>query len=73
MRETSRRGLSLTDVAVGLLAEAFSVTYTPTGRRSTLPGSSPVMLQYRQGQEEHPAYPEFRAAVKTAARKVRVL
>lgn len=36
-------------------------------------GSSPVMLQYRQGQEEHPAYPEFRAAVKTAARKVRVL
>ncbi len=36
--------MSLNDVAVGLLAEAFDVTYRPTGRRSPLPGSSPVLL-----------------------------
>ncbi len=44
VRETARRGASLNDVAVGLLAAAFGMPYTPTGRRSPLPGSSPVML-----------------------------
>ncbi|MFN8221771.1 MAG: inositol-3-phosphate synthase [Gaiellales bacterium] len=44
VRETARRGLSLNDVAVGLLAQALGVEYTPTGRRSPLPGSSPVIL-----------------------------
>jgi myo-inositol-1-phosphate synthase len=44
VRETARRGVSLNDVAVGLLAEEFDVSYTPTGRRSPLPGSSPVLL-----------------------------
>jgi len=33
-------------------------------------GSSPVTLQYRQGQLAHPAYPRFRAAVERAARLV---
>jgi DNA-binding transcriptional LysR family regulator len=33
-------------------------------------GSSPVMLQYRPGQQEHPAYGAFRTAAMKAARKV---
>ncbi len=44
VRETARRDASLNDVAVGLLAESFGVTYRPTGRKSPLPGSSPVVL-----------------------------
>jgi myo-inositol-1-phosphate synthase len=44
VRETARRGASLNDVAVGMLADAFAVPYTPTGRRSGLPGASPVVL-----------------------------
>jgi myo-inositol-1-phosphate synthase len=44
IRETARRGVSLNDVAVGLLAEEFGVPYRPSGRRSALPGASPVLL-----------------------------
>lgn len=33
-------------------------------------GSSSVMLQYPKGQQAHPAYPAFRAAVMSAAREV---
>ena len=44
MRETARRGVSLNDVAVGLVAAYLNVPYEPTGRRSALPGSSPVVL-----------------------------
>jgi myo-inositol-1-phosphate synthase len=44
VRETAKKGASLNDVAVGLLADAFGVDYRPTGRKSALPGSSPVIL-----------------------------
>jgi myo-inositol-1-phosphate synthase len=44
IRETARRDASLNDVAVGLLAEHLGMPYQATGRRNTLPGSSPVML-----------------------------
>jgi myo-inositol-1-phosphate synthase len=44
VRETARRNASLNDVAVGLLAEALGLNYKPTGRKSPLPGSSPVLL-----------------------------
>jgi myo-inositol-1-phosphate synthase len=44
VRETAQKGASLNDVAVGLLAEAFGVAYRPAGRKSALPGSSPVIL-----------------------------
>jgi myo-inositol-1-phosphate synthase len=44
VRETARTGLSLNDVSVGLLAEHLGLRYRPTGRRSTLPGASPVIL-----------------------------
>ncbi len=44
VRETARRGTSLNEVAVTLLAEAHGVPYHPTGRRSPLPGASPVVL-----------------------------
>jgi myo-inositol-1-phosphate synthase len=44
VRETARRDASLNDVAVGMLADSFDVSYTPTGRRSGLPGASPVVL-----------------------------
>jgi myo-inositol-1-phosphate synthase len=44
VRETARREASLNDVAVGLLADAFDVSFTPSGRRSPLPGASPAVL-----------------------------
>jgi myo-inositol-1-phosphate synthase len=44
VQETARRGVSLNDVAAGLVAAELGVDYTPTGRRSALPGSSPVIL-----------------------------
>jgi myo-inositol-1-phosphate synthase len=44
VRETARHGVSLNDVAVGLLAVSFGIAYQPTGRKSPLPGSSPVLL-----------------------------
>ena len=44
VQETARRGVSLNDVAVGLIADDFGVVYTSTGRRSALPGASPVIL-----------------------------
>src|SRR4051795_1529463 len=44
VRETARRGASLNDVSVGILAEAFDVGYVPTNRKSPLPGASPVVL-----------------------------
>ena len=44
VRETARRGVSLNDVATGLVADELGVDYTPTGRRSALPGASPVIL-----------------------------
>ena len=44
VRETARRGASLNDVAVGILADAFDVPFTPSGRKSPLPGASPAVL-----------------------------
>jgi myo-inositol-1-phosphate synthase len=44
VRETARRGTSLNEVTVTILAEAHGVTYVPSGRRSPLPGASPVVL-----------------------------
>ena len=44
VRETARREASLNDVAVGLLADAYEVPFVPSGRKSPLPGSSPVVL-----------------------------
>ena len=44
VQETARRGVSLNDVAAGLVAAELGADYTPTGRRSALPGSSPVIL-----------------------------
>jgi myo-inositol-1-phosphate synthase len=45
VRETARRGSNLNDVAAGILAGEFGITYKPTGRRRrVLAGSSPVLL-----------------------------
>src|SRR6188472_2954578 len=45
VRETARRTSNVNDVAVGILAEEFGVSYAPTGRRrKVLAGSSPVLL-----------------------------
>jgi myo-inositol-1-phosphate synthase len=44
VRETARRGVSLNDTATVLLADRFGVPYAPSGRRSPLPGSSPIVL-----------------------------
>jgi myo-inositol-1-phosphate synthase len=44
VREVARRGGSLNDVATGILAAHFAVPFTPSGRRSPLPGSSPAVL-----------------------------
>jgi myo-inositol-1-phosphate synthase len=61
VRETARRGASLNDVAVGLLAEAFGVPHQPSGRKSPLPGSSPVLLLRMPG--------ELRDAIQAEARR----
>ena len=45
VRETARRNSNVNDVAVGILAETFGITYTPSGRqRKVLAGGSPVIL-----------------------------
>src|SRR5436309_1971094 len=45
VRETARRGSNVNDVAAGILAETYGVSYAPTGRRrKVLAGSSPVLL-----------------------------
>jgi myo-inositol-1-phosphate synthase len=45
VRETARRSSNVNDVAAGILAESYGVTYTPSGRRrKVLAGSSPVLL-----------------------------
>jgi myo-inositol-1-phosphate synthase len=45
VREAARRASNVNDVAAGILAEAFGVSYSPSGRRrKVLAGSSPVLL-----------------------------
>jgi myo-inositol-1-phosphate synthase len=45
VRETARRRSNLNDVAAGILADSFGVSYFPSGRRrKVLAGSSPVLL-----------------------------
>ena len=45
VRETARRESNVNDVAAGILADEFGITYKPTGRRrKVLAGSSPVLL-----------------------------
>jgi myo-inositol-1-phosphate synthase len=44
VRETARRGISLNEVATSILADELGVPYTPSGRKSPLPGASPVVL-----------------------------
>ncbi len=60
VRETARRGVSLNDVAVGMLADAFGVTYQPTRRKSPLPGSSPVVLLRMPSELKHELESEAR-------------
>lgn len=45
VRETARRGSNVNDVAAGILADTYGVSYSPSGRhRKVLAGSSPVLL-----------------------------
>ena len=45
VRETARRRSNVNDVAVGILADSFGVSYEPSGRRrKVLAGPSPVIL-----------------------------
>jgi myo-inositol-1-phosphate synthase len=44
VREVARREESLNDVAIGMLAARYEVPFSPSGRRSPLPGASPVVL-----------------------------
>jgi myo-inositol-1-phosphate synthase len=43
-REVSRRGSTLNDVAVAILADEFDVEFTPSGRRAPAPGESGDVL-----------------------------
>ncbi|HLY94680.1 MAG TPA: inositol-3-phosphate synthase [Gaiellaceae bacterium] len=60
VRETARRGTSLNEVAVTLLAEAHGVPYRPSGRRSPLPGASPVVLLRVPAELKHELEAEAR-------------
>ena len=62
VRETARRGTSLNEVAVGILAEAHGVPYRPSGRRSSLPGASPVVLLRVPAELKHELEAEARRA-----------
>jgi myo-inositol-1-phosphate synthase len=45
VRETARRASNVNDVAAGILAEAYGIDYSPSGRRrKVLAGPSPVLL-----------------------------
>src|ERR671914_1731700 len=43
-REVRRRGSTMNDVAVELLAERFGVRFEPSGRKGTVPGTSGAVL-----------------------------
>jgi myo-inositol-1-phosphate synthase len=43
-RETARRGEGLNDLVVGILGRRFDVTVRPTGRRTSRPGASGVVV-----------------------------
>jgi myo-inositol-1-phosphate synthase len=53
VRETARQGTSLNEVAVGILARAHELPYEPSGRRSPVPGASPVVLLRVPGELKH--------------------
>src|SRR6478672_232329 len=60
VRETARLGTSLNEVAVAILAAAGGVPYQPTGRRSPLPGASPVVLLRVPAELKHELEAEAR-------------
>jgi len=60
VRETARRDTSLNEVAVAILAEAHGVAYQPSGRRSPLPGASPVVLLRVPAELKHELEAEAR-------------
>jgi myo-inositol-1-phosphate synthase len=60
VRETARRGTSLNEVAVAILAETHAVPYEPSGRRSPLPGASPVVLLRVPAELKHELEAEAR-------------
>jgi myo-inositol-1-phosphate synthase len=66
VRETARRGVSLNDVAAGMLARAFGVPFTPSGRKSPLPGPSPVVLLRIPAELKH----EIEAEARRSRRNV---
>jgi hypothetical protein len=62
VREVARRGSTLNDVAVALLAERFGVSFTPSGRsRKAIPGAAGTVLLRMP--------PELRRELKDAARR----
>src|SRR5438132_3471497 len=65
VRETARRGTSLNEVAVGILADAYGVAYEPSGRRSPVPGASPVVLLRVPAELKHELEAEARRAEST--------
>jgi myo-inositol-1-phosphate synthase len=58
-REVRRRGGTLNDVAVELLASRFSVDFEPSGRKGTVPGASGAVLLRMP--------PELKTRLKSAA------
>ena len=62
IRETARRGTSLNEVAAAILAETHGVPYQPSGRRSPLPGASPVVLLRVPAELKHELEAEARRA-----------
>jgi myo-inositol-1-phosphate synthase len=65
VRETARRGTSLNEVAVSILAETHGVPYSPSGRRSPLPGASPVVLLRVPAELKHELEAEARRTEST--------
>jgi myo-inositol-1-phosphate synthase len=66
VRETARQGVSLNDVAAGMLAHVFRIPFTPSGRKNPLPGPSPVVLLRIPADLKHEIEAEARRSGRNA-------
>ena len=77
-REVARRGSTLNDIAVGILAERFDVRFEPSGRKGSVPGTSgdvllrvPIELKERlQGAAEASASTTNKLVIDTLSEEL---
>jgi myo-inositol-1-phosphate synthase len=65
-REVARRGRTMNDVAVGILAARFGVSFTPSGRKGSLPGGGGAVLLRLPPELKRRLVAEAQASARTA-------